>query len=46
MSQDKTQAEIEIELDFYIDRDKSKGVNPIKVTVRDKDLKVTTAEEI
>ena len=46
MSQDKTQAEIEIELDLYIDRDKSKGVNPIKVTVRDKDLKVTTSEEI
>ena len=32
MSENKTQAELEIELDFYIDRDKSKGVNPEKVT--------------
>ena len=43
---DKHPVVIDFELDLYIDRDKSKGVNPIKVTVRDKDLKVTTAEGI
>ena len=43
---DKHPVVIDFELDLYIDRDKSKGVNPIKVTVRDKDLKVTTSEEI
>ena len=32
MSENKTQAEIDLELDLYIDRDKSKGVNPEKVT--------------
>tara|TARA_B100000519_G_C13841875_1_gene249989 strand:- start:27 stop:167 length:141 start_codon:yes stop_codon:yes gene_type:complete len=46
MSENKTQAELEIELDLYIDRDKSKGVNPEKVTKRDSSLEVTTAEEI
>ncbi len=46
MSENKTQAELEIELDLYIDRDKSKGVNPEKVTKRDKTLQKTVAEEI
>ena len=46
MSENKTQAELEIELDFYIDRDKSKGVNPEKVTKRDSTLQKTVAEEI
>ena len=46
MSENKTQAELEIELDLFIDRDKSKGVNPEKVTKRDSSLEVTTAEEI
>ena len=46
MSENKTQAELEIELDLYIDRDKSKGVNPEKVTKKDSSLEVTTSEEI
>ena len=46
MSENKTQAEIDLELDLYIDRDKSKGVNPEKVTKRDSSLEVTTSEKI
>ena len=46
MSENKTQAEINLELELYIDKDKSKGVNPEKVTKRDSSLEVTTAEEI
>ena len=46
MSENKSQAEINLELELYIDKDKSKGVNPEKVTKRDSSLEVTTAEEI
>ena len=46
MSENKTQAELEIELDLYIDRDKSKGLHPEKVTKKDNTLQKTVAEEI
>tara|TARA_B100001093_G_scaffold273748_1_gene261643 strand:- start:2350 stop:2502 length:153 start_codon:yes stop_codon:yes gene_type:complete len=50
MSNNKTAAELkieqEIELDIYIDGDKTKGIKPEKVTIKDSNLEVTTAEEI
>tara|TARA_B100001057_G_scaffold146582_1_gene146550 strand:+ start:665 stop:817 length:153 start_codon:yes stop_codon:yes gene_type:complete len=50
MSNNKTAAELkieqEIELELYIDGDKTKGIKPEKVTIKDSNLEVTTAEEI
>ena len=50
MSNNKTAAELkieqEMELELYIDGDKTKGIKPEKVTIKDSNLEVTTVEEI
>tara|TARA_B100000941_G_C28487272_1_gene545720 strand:+ start:889 stop:1029 length:141 start_codon:yes stop_codon:yes gene_type:complete len=46
MSEYKSPEELAFEAEVYIDGDKTKGIKPEKLTVRNRNLEITTAEEI